>query len=495
MTPHPSPFPHPSPLPLDALPDHLAAARWFGGKGRPFTVSSVTRVAEIPTEGEPRVVIDIVEVSYSDGAEPATEHYQLPLSLYAHPQERLNHAFISWYADDTVDAADENESWRHAYDAVHDREAMAAWLAAFAAVEPDGGAKVTGSGSTGLVLRRVPGHELDPEAVSTPFSGEQSNSSVMFGDDSLMKVFRKLTPGVNPDIEIHDVLTRAGSEHAAALYGWAELATEDGLLQLALLQQFLKTASDGFELALASVRNLFAEASVNLDGELSVAEAGGDFADEAHRLGEALAEVHATMAEHFGSEPLQPADLAALGDRMSARLDAAVGVVPVLAEYRDRLRATFAATAGLTGVTRQRVHGDLHLGQTLRTVVGWKLVDFEGEPAKPLSERREPDSPWRDVAGMLRSFDYAAHAVVMTAESADSSDDPELREDRARAWADRNGHAFLAGYLGDRDLTPDEDALLRAYVADKAVYEAVYEARNRPGWLAIPLTALADLGT
>lgn len=471
-----------SPLPLDTLPDHLAAARWFGGKGRPFTVTAVTRAAEIPTEAEPRLVIDLVEVSYSDGAEPVTETYQLPLSLYAHPQERLNHAFINWYDEG-------GESWVHAYDAIHDRDAMAAWLAAFAAVEPDGGAPVSGSGADGLVLRRLPGHELDPEAHSTPFSGEQSNSSVMFGSDSLMKVFRKLTPGVNPDIEIHDVLTRAGSDHVAALYGWAELGSADGVLQLALLQQFLTTASDGFELALASVRNLFAEASVDPDGELAADQAGGDFADEAHRLGVALAEVHAALAEHFGSEPVPADALTALGDRMVARLDDAVAVVPQLAEQRERLRETFAGVAALSDVHRQRVHGDLHLGQTLRTVLGWKLVDFEGEPAKPLAERREPDSPWRDVAGMLRSFDYAAHAVVMTAASADGTDD-EGRDDRARTWVDRNSQAFLAGYLGDRTLTPDEDTLLRAYVADKAVYEAVYEARNRPGWLPIPLAAL-----
>src|SRR5690606_30753120 len=155
---------------------------------------------------------------------------------------------------------------------------MAAWLAAFAVVDPDGGAPAPEAGH--LVLRRLPGHELDADATSSAFSGEQSNSSVRFGDDSLTKVFRTVTPGVNPDIELHEVLTRAGSTHVAALYGWAELGSTDGVLQLALLQQFLRTASDGFELALTSVRNLFAEASVDIDGELAAGDAGGDFADE-----------------------------------------------------------------------------------------------------------------------------------------------------------------------------------------------------------------------
>ncbi len=143
-------------------------------------------------------------------------------------------------------------------------------------------------------------------------------------------------------------------------------------------------------------------------------------------------------------------------------------------------------------VTSQRVHGDLHLGQTLRTVAGWKLVDFEGEPAKPLSERMLPDSPWRDVAGMLRSLDYAARSVerdfVLVA--GDAADQISFR---AVEWVDRNRSAFIAGYLGDHELTDDERILVEAYEADKAVYEVGYEARNRPTWITIPLSALAKL--
>lgn len=469
----------PSPLPIDPLPDYLASSRWFGGKGREFTVASVSRIGEVTTPAaEPVVVVDLIEVRYADGD---TELYQLPLAMYPHPQERLAHAFISWHDE----GADGQPRWYHAYDAVHDREAMAGWLAAFAAADPDAPAELGG-----LTFHRLPGHELDPEAHSTPFTGEQSNSSVMFGDDSLMKVFRKVTPGVNPDVEIHEVLTRAGSDHAAALYGWVEVATGDGPLQLALLQQFLRTASDGWELALASVRNLFAEASVTADGEIPAEQAGGDFADEAARLGGALREVHERLAEHFGTVARGPGELAELAERMSGRLDEALRVVPQLGEHEAGLRATFAAVAGLPGAEAQRIHGDLHLGQTLRTVVGWKLVDFEGEPAKPLAERRQPDSAWRDVAGMLRSFDYAAHAVVLAAPSTDL-DETGHRETAATAWADRNSRAFLDGYTQGRTLTDAETTLLRAYVADKAVYEAVYEARNRPGWLAIPLAALA----
>jgi maltokinase len=151
----------------------------------------------------------------------------------------------------------------------------------------------------------------------------------------------------------------------------------------------------------------------------------------------------------------------------------------------------------------QRIHGDLHLGQTLRTVRGWKIVDFEGEPAKPLAERVLPDSPWRDVAGMLRSFDYAAHAVEADVQA--ELDDGAQIAYRANEWAMRNQRAFLTGYLTairpdePRDdehppaLAPDEQVLLTAYQVDKAVYETVYEARNRPSWIGIPLGAIERL--
>jgi maltokinase len=138
------------------------------------------------------------------------------------------------------------------------------------------------------------------------------------------------------------------------------------------------------------------------------------------------------------------------------------------------------------------VHGDLHLGQTLRTVKGWKIVDFEGEPAKPLAERVLPDSPWRDVAGMLRSFDYAPRVAERTAAGADDTGAAQ-RSFRAAEWAERNCSAFLAAYVGDRELSDDEGILLDAYVADKAVYETVYEARNRPTWVPVPLTAIERL--
>jgi len=297
-------------------------------------------------------------------------------------------------------------------------------------------------------------------------------------------VFRRVTPGVNPDVQIHEVLTRAGSEHVAALYGWLDTIDDksDAVIQLAMLQQFLRTASDGFELAKASVRDLFAEADLHAD------EVGGDFAGEAARLGTAVADVHQMLRTTFGVDTAEPSSLA---ESMTARLDAALDVVPELADYADLLRGAFDALTGLDDVEVQRIHGDLHLGQTLRTVKGWKIVDFEGEPAKPLAERMLPDSVWRDVAGMLRSFDYAPHVVERAAAEGDDVGAYQ-RSYRGAEWSDRNRTSFVTAYAG-RDLTDTEQALLGAYEADKAVYEAVYESRNRPTWVNIPLAAIARL--
>ena len=432
----------------------VADARWFGGKGRDF---EITAVHEIPLADD--VTTTLVTVAYADGG---SDLYQVPISSYDDPQDRIGHALIGEWDD------------RYHYDAVHDREAMQGWLAAFAAATPP---------APHGPFHRVEERELDVECHSTLYSGEQSNSSVAFGEDSLMKVFRRVTLGVNPDIEIHEALTRAGNTHVAQLYGY--VASDD--LHLAMLQQFLRTASDGWDLALVSARNLFAE------GDLHADEVGGDFAGEAHRLGAAVAEVHQLLAEEFATEPL---DLAATAAAMRERLTAALDVVPGLAEHAAALTERFDALTTISPGAHlaQRVHGDLHLGQTLRTSLGWKLVDFEGEPAKDLQERRLPDSPWRDVAGMLRSFDYAARSVVRDMAPTDDDEAAQIAY-RADEWITRNSAAFLDGYVGQRDvpLTADERALVTAYVADKAVYEAVYETRNRPTWLDIPLGALHRL--
>ena len=454
--------------------EFINGARWFGGKGRSFEVTGSRRlgVPEVPgsdaTAGA-TVCVELVELSFDDGTK---ETYQVPVSYFPGEQIMLHHALIGSWDDEELGQV-------YAYDALHDHAAMHRWLHSFAEGTTEGG----------LVFHRVGDVGLDTEARSTLFTGEQSNSSVAFGDGSLMKLFRRVTPGHNPDIEILAALTEAGNEHVATLYGWVDTTTEDGEpLELGILQQFLRTASDGWELALASLRNLYAEDTG------TARDAGGDLASEAHRLGVAVADMHRSLAEAFPTESWDGPRVDALADAMAARLDAAVQVVPALEAHAPRLREVFDSVRHLDQpVIAQRVHGDLHLGQTLRTVKTWKIIDFEGEPAKSLEERRRPDAPWRDVAGMLRSFDYAAELSRIDHEQATGDTDAHDQE-RAREWTARNEAAFLAGYADASGAQVDE-VLLKAYAADKAVYEAVYEARNRPTWLPIPLAALSRLAS
>jgi maltokinase len=457
---------------------YLGEARWFAGKGRTYDVIDVERVGTLP--GPPPVTVDILTVEYAatDSEDGAIERYQMPLSHYPEEQGRIHHAYLGPHYDEDLGQV-------HTYDAVHDRQAMQVYLQAFVATEPDSSHQYGG-----LVFHRLAGHELDTDVHSTLFSGEQSNSSVAFGEDSLLKVFRRVTPGRNPDIEIHRALTEAESSDVAALYGWIE----EGQYDLGMLQQFLRTASDGWDLALASARNLFAE------GDLHADEVGGDFAGESHRLGATVSEIHELLRRHFGTTPFDAKNTA---EAMRDRLDVVVGAVPDLAERAPALAELFAKVAEADGApdvrkSAQRIHGDLHLGQTLRTSLGWKLVDFEGEPLKALEQRKLPDSPWRDVAGMLRSFDYAAQSVVRDLHS--QAEPGSQIVYRANEWTARNRAAFLDGYVehraqsGGGPLTTTEQALIDAYEADKAVYEVLYEVRNRPTWLDIPLTAIDRIG-
>lgn len=471
------------------LEGYLVRTRWFGGKGRPFEVSRVRELAELSAPGRPSVTVYLVTVAYTDDV-AGTDLYQVPLAVYDEIEDRIGHAYVG--------AVDADGRQRHYYDAVHDRDAMALWLEAFIMAESTGRADVGG-----LRFHRVQGGEaLDPDLRPSPMTGEQSNSSVRFDETAMMKIFRKVNAGVNPDIEIHEELTRGASEYIAQLYGWIETTVDGEVVQLAMLQEFLRTATDGFELAMASVRTLL----VDLDEEPDAS--GGDFAGEAARLGEALARVHAVLRERFPSGRSGAETTAELARAMTERLDQALRIVPEVEPHAPRLREVFAAVASLDGLDVQRVHGDLHLGQTLRTSRGWRLVDFEGEPGRPFAERALPDSPWRDVAGMLRSFDYAPGVVEMSLVGTGRVLDDrerELRAERAAEWSERARGHFIAGYVaasaGDDGVEADRTEaheherriLIEAYVADKAVYEVVYEKRNRPAWIGIPLAALARI--
>jgi Uncharacterized protein, probably involved in trehalose biosynthesis len=445
----------------------------------------------------------MVTVEFADGGGPVRETYHVPLSYYRRTSDQLVHALLG----DVDDPVTGQTRWVH--DALRDRDATAVWLELFASKAEVGD----------LRFHVEPDIELPVGVPGDILSAEQSNSSLIYGETAILKLFRRVEPGINPDIEIHDALRPAGNPHMAPLLGhitavWrgpngidlsdrsdpADQADPNDLnnpndpagppdqgrmreSSLAMLQTFLSSASDGWSLATTSVRDLYGE------GDLHPDEVGGDFASEAHRLGQATASVHADLARLMPTEVVGQERLGQLADSMTTRLTAACEVVPELAQHAPALLACYDALRGLDNATRlQRVHGDFHLGQVLRTSQGWTLLDFEGEPARPLAERRELDSPLRDVAGMLRSFDYAARHLLL-----DGTPDPQLSY-RATEWSDRNRDAFCGGYAEQSGTDPrEEPVLLRAFEADKAVYEAVYEARNRPSWLPIPLGSLTRL--
>ncbi|WP_156760292.1 maltokinase N-terminal cap-like domain-containing protein [Microbacterium karelineae] len=461
----------------DAFESYLVRTRWFGGKGRPFRVMGARTIAELGPDdaagGLKAVRVHLIDVAYDD-AEGGEETYQVPLSYYDEPVARLEHALVGVLAGGSG----------RAYDAVHDRDAMALWLDAFAVATPSAPREVPGARFHRVAAAAV---ELDPDASSSPLTGEQSNSSVRFGEQSIMKVFRKVTPGGNPDIEILRALTEAGNGDVPDLIGWADAVSEGSVLQLAMLQAYLRGATDGFEMALSSVRTMLVDESASVAG----------YAREAAELARALARIHRHLREVFPSERRGPDAAVALAERMRERLDRAILAVPELDAHAPRLRGLFSRVGELPGLAVQRIHGDMHLGQALRTPQGWRIVDFEGEPAKPLAERLLPDSAWRDVAGVLRSFDYALAVVRMS--PADGRDPVARGAEECDEWAASARDTFVSAYadevgLGDGALPADEILLLDAYVADKAVYEAVYEQRNRPSWVGIPLAAIARLG-
>jgi maltokinase len=442
----------------DVLAAWLVRQRWFAGKGRTVHDLAVVADTEI-TPGDPGLRQLLVTVSH--GA--TSDCYQLFIGLRARLPARLRHARIG--------------SWDglQVYDGLHDSDLTRALLDAIVADRTIGA----------LRFCRIPGAELSwsaPGLDSLVLTGEQSNTSLVFGESAIFKVFRRVAPGPNPDLEVAAALADLGSTHIAEPYGWVETRIDGATAVLAILSRYLRAASDGWALAATSVRDLYA-ASVSSPGE-----AGGDFAGEAERLGVATAQVHADLAEAFGTSELEPEAVRELAEQMFRRLDMAMAAVPELARYADRIGDAFSSLAKLTEpVPAQRVHGDYHLGQVMRTQTGWVVLDFEGEPASPLAHRRTRSSPLRDVAGMLRSFDYAARHQLLTHPGRVSL------APVASDWVQRNGEAFCAGYAEAGGLDPARNAvLLRALLLDKAVYEVMYEATNRPNWLVIPLEFIAE---
>lgn len=443
---------------LSALADLLAAwlprQRWFAGGNGGISAVEITSDVQLAA-GDPELRHLIVTVRL--GGEAVS--YQILAGFRTHLPDWLDQARIGATADGRV-----------AYDGASDPELTAIVLRGIAAQ------RVAGP----LRFASEPGALIEPGATGRMLPPLQSNTSIVFGDKAILKLLRRPYEGHHPDLEVPAALARNGSRLVAAPLGWIELAGGEPAgagtgepTVLAILSEYFPHARDGWSLATAS---------------LSVADP--DFSGEAGLLGQTTARMHAELAAAFGTSDLSRSDLAGLAGAMTAELERAAAIVPELAGHRAAIEASYADLTQLsTTVAVQRIHGDYHLAQVLGTEGGWVVLDFEGEPSVPLAHRRAFASALRDVAGMLRSFDYAARHQVLRRPG------DEAFKATALDWVRNCQDAFLAGYAAERGGQPEaRGPLLRALTFQKAVYEAVYEARHRPDWLPIPLAAIAEAG-
>lgn len=430
----------------------LGEQRWFAAKSQ--TLSGLEVVEEAPVDDE--LALAIVQVQFATGAH---ELYQLLLT----PDE----------ADDGIDVLTDPAHARRLLAAIDQGRELDGRHGRFYFRHVD-----TGDGTDPGRARG----DLASEAVR-PMGAEQSNSSVVFGERLALKLFRKLEPGINPDLEMLRFLTAHAYPNIAPLHGWYEYEGETLAATLAIAQRFIVGGVDGWELALEEITT-----------------APDTFLERLTALGSATAGLHSVLATDTGDPAFSPQDpsseflnllKATLDDqleRVFGHLPDDPSVAPIAGlEQEVRERITLPSQGPIAGKSI-RIHGDYHLGQTLYTDGDWTLLDFEGEPARPLSARRQKRSPLRDVASMLRSFSYATWAVKLQR----GLEAPVDFEERARA-------AFLDAYLSevDRALLPTGEAqvasLLATFELEKALYELQYELDNRPDWVPIPVAGILRL--
>ena len=423
----------------------LPKQRWYAGRNRELVSAQPAVVVPLGRD----IDLMLIDTTYACG--PA-ERYQVLVKWADLP-----------LADVPAVATIGSDGDRFGYDALFDPSSARQLMSLFDSSATRGE----------VVFTKEPGVDLPVDAPPKVSSAEQSNTSVIFGTAAMFKAFRRVSAGINPDIELNRVLGRAGNPNVALLMGSYDTTWDGQPCPLGMMAAFAPNSTEGWDMATASARDLYAHGD-------------SDFSGDSRLLGTAVASVHAVLADQLGSSTAQFPVQTAL-----SRLATAVASAPELTSLAPKIEARFTALAGAP-MTVQRVHGDLHLGQVLRSPRTWLLIDFEGEPGTPLEDRRRPDSALRDVAGMLRSYEYAAYQPLIGQGPSEAPTDKQLAA--AREWIDRNTEAFCDGYAatsgGDPRATRE---LLEAYELDKAIYEAGYEARHRPDWLPIPMRSIARL--
>ena len=481
------------------MPDYVNAwmstQRWFGNKGQVPALHSIGHFSLESPEPGVSIRVDLV----LDTASLGLTLYQLPTTERTSELAGAENALI------TVRKPGSDHA-RFIYDAPYD-PAFAAALLTF--MEDRGRAASTSSPETDRWVASAQGDDLRPPSApaapalvssSRVLSGEQSNTSIIVERTDLAKapttpiickVFRIIHAGENPDVTVQAALASADSDRIPLPFGavrgeWDDPAEPGGRAvgHLAFAQEFFPNAPDAWRTALIS------------------ASSGSDFTSAAFRLGQATAEVHHDLARTLPTLEASPAVVAAEMVKMRLRCSQTLNEVPILAKHKDAIEAVFVRAENTAWPKLQRIHGDFHLGQVLDVHNrGWVLLDFEGEPLRTLRERTLPDIPLRDVAGMLRSFSYVAGAMTETTTETgqpratqSAAGNPTNATQTMFAWATDCRDAFLDGYVQGSGITlAHQKALLDAFELDKALYEAVYETRNRPAWLPIPIAAIERL--
>jgi trehalose synthase-fused probable maltokinase len=445
----------------DALQEWVIGQRWFGSKGR--AVSGLEVLQGVPLrDDEPLLILALIAARFPTGTH---DLYQVPIGI-RHSDEGWDQGVIAEIGNWTVyDGLTDPELARELLRRMRDQSTARA------------------GGST-LMFKWADHAASNGLSEVRPMGVDQSNSSMVFGDELVLKSFRRLEPGVNPELELLRFLDGHGFENIAPLAGWYEYEGRLVESTLGILQQYLKGARDGWSLA------------VEPDGEDPER-----LIEQLDELGGVTGRMHSVLgsdASDAAFAPEEPADgsLALITATVDEDIERIFKNLPAddesVTDIRDRGQDVRERLGQLSriGVGGRiiRTHGDYHLGQVMLTERGWVVLDFEGEPARTLPERRQKRSPLRDVAGMLRSFSYVAAAgdILGTRQM------PEDWESRARA-------AFLEGYFREVDpalLPPGQEStekLLSVFELEKAVYELNYEINNRPDWVGIPIASIQRL--
>lgn len=445
----------------DALAAFVAERRWYGAHQQ--TIAHARVITTVPINDDPPLAIALAEVTFHSGTR---ELYQLMVGIRD--------------ADGPAETAICPVEGHEFYEALDDPRDLAILLTHIR------GSATFGDASEVEFRSAVGADRLEPLPTHPrPAGHEQSNTSVIFEDRMIFKAYRRLEPGINPELEILRFLAAHDFPHTPPLLGWCEHRGPPLDTTLGLLQHFQADTEDGWEYVVGALREGHGE-------RLLPALA---------RLGAVTGELHATLAGErtdpaFVPEEVSPEGLALMSaalDELTTDVFASLPddpAVAAVARRADDIRDRLSGVSKSTGLGRKiRVHGDLHLGQALWAGDEWYLIDFEGEPARPITERRRKRSPLRDVAGLLRSLDYAAGATRLH----DGVDVPQDWLPAARA-------ALLDGYFAvvePTGLLPPTNAMtsevLDLYELEKAVYELRYELSHRPGWIAIPAAAIGDL--